>query len=67
MDNVLNNTLNAIPGLDEKTKEEYRNQVRERLGSISGDDLKKILGGFAAATGLTCFGCFALCKKEEED
>jgi len=26
----------------------------------------KILGGIAAATGLSCCGCIALCKKEEE-
>ena len=26
----------------------------------------KILGGVAAATGLSCFGCCALCKKEED-
>lgn len=34
---------------------------------MSKDDLKKILGGFAAATGLTCFGCCAMCKDKDEE
>ena len=66
LDNVLNQTFNAIPGLDEATKNEYKNQFRHQIKSYSKDDWMKILGGVAAATGLSCFGCCALCKKEED-